>query len=90
MPGSSRTSGFNYSALRKGLRLLVNEPEQMSDTPTDVSYLHKVGKERGRSGGSFHCCQSASVGSQLWSTLICCQILLLSVSLCRQQMELCI
>jgi hypothetical protein len=42
LPGSSRTSGFNYSALRKGLRLLVNEPDQMSDTPVDVSYLYKV------------------------------------------------
>lgn len=42
IPGSSRSSGFSYSALRKGLRLLVNEPDQMSDTPTDVSYLYKV------------------------------------------------
>lgn len=40
--GSSRSSGFNYSALRKGLRLVVNEPDQMSNTPADVSYLYKV------------------------------------------------
>lgn len=42
VPGSSRTSGFSYSALRKGLKLLVNEPDQMTDTPADVAYLYKV------------------------------------------------
>lgn len=42
VPGSSRTSGFNFSALRKGLKLVVNEPDQMTDAPSDVSYLYKV------------------------------------------------
>jgi len=42
IPGSSRTSGFNFSALRKGLKLVVNEPDQMTDAPSDVSYLYKV------------------------------------------------
>lgn len=41
IPGSSRTSGFNFSALRKGLKLVVNEPDQMTDAPSDVSYLYK-------------------------------------------------
>lgn len=47
VPGSSRTSGFNFPALRKGLKLVVNEPDQMSDTPADVAYLYKVRRRVG-------------------------------------------
>lgn len=58
MAGSSRSSGFSYSGLRKGLRLIVNEPHQMTDSPADVAYLYKVSLsdcvcevERGGEGG---------------------------------------
>jgi hypothetical protein len=71
VPGSSRSSGFNYAALRKGLRLVVNEPDQLSDTPGDVSFLYKVCAGAADSCAALHLAIPAlapegSLGLQPW------------------------
>eukprot|EP00879_Flechtneria_rotunda_P011579 GHRR01012094.1.p1 GENE.GHRR01012094.1~~GHRR01012094.1.p1 ORF type:complete len:596 (+),score=199.38 GHRR01012094.1:4052-5839(+) len=39
--GSSSTRSSTFASLRKGLRLIVDDPDQMTANPSDISYLHK-------------------------------------------------